>query len=66
MLLYQGSPYVKGKIFIKEEGDKAVKLKYIKPTKTGYEFITESDEKVLLTKEQLKELKEYNYGKRKI
>lgn len=66
MLLYMGDPFVRGKVFIREENEKQQKLKYIKPTKSGYEFITESEEKVILNKEQLKELKEYEYGKRKI
>lgn len=65
-LLYQGNKFVRGKIFIKEDNGEEVKLKYIKPTKIGYEFITESEEKVLLKEEELKLLKEYGYGKKKI
>lgn len=58
MILYMGDPLVKGKQFIKEEVEGLKVLTYKKPTKTGFEFINENDETVLLSQDEVSLLKE--------
>lgn len=57
MLLYQGTPYVKGNVFIDPKG---AKLTFDKTTKKGKIFATENGLKVGLTEGQVNKLKLLN------
>lgn len=61
MLLYNGSRYVKGNIFLDSKGNK---LTFDKNTKKGKIFVTEQGIKIGLTENQVKKLKlssDYNF-----